>query len=197
MTKQPDTPPNDLILIGHIRDAFSIHGWIKVYTHSNQADTLVNTKIWWLQKIAQRDMAKQNTATQPDLNSLQSVEITQTKVHIDHIVAQIKGCTTRNQAETYKGQQIWISRAAFPETDDDEHYWVDLIGMHVINQQGESLGTISELSDNGAHDIIHVTEQATEHNQTPTTRLIPYVDAYILNIDDEKREILVDWGLDY
>lgn len=202
LTTNPSTNsdiPSDLVLIGHIRDAFGIQGWVKIFSHSNNPQSLLNAKIWWLQTIAQKDMAKQNVDTPPNPGSLKAIEISQTKVHTDHIVALFKGCSSRTQAETYKGQQIWISRADFPQTDEDEYYWVDLIGMQVLNQQGESLGIVTELSDNGAHDILHVsqTNATIEAEEKPTIRLIPYVDAYVLNIDDEKKQILVDWGLDY
>jgi 16S rRNA processing protein RimM len=50
-----------------------------------------------------------------------------------------------------KGTVVSISRKHFPALDDNEFYWVDLIGSAVENLQGEQLGVVSDMMDNGAH----------------------------------------------
>ncbi|WP_164230622.1 ribosome maturation factor RimM, partial [Stenotrophomonas maltophilia] len=72
---------------------------------------------------------------------------------------------------------VWVSRADFPEPDDDEFYWVDLIGATVVNEQQETLGTVGGLIDNGAHQILRVVGEGE------VERLVPFVEVYVKSVD--------------
>jgi 16S rRNA processing protein RimM len=81
---------------------------------------------------------------------------------------------------------------------DDEFYWVDLIGLSVENLQGEHLGLVRDLMDNGAHPILCVTAPENQSVEKSTREyLIPFVDHFIRTVDQKARKITVDWGLDY
>lgn len=86
---------------------------------------------------------------------------------------------------------MWVSRADFPEPDDDEFYWVDLIGATVVNEQQETLGTVRGLIDNGAHQILRIVGEGE------VERLVPFVEVYVKSVDVAGKRIVVDWGLDY
>lgn len=79
----------------------------------------------------------------------------------------------------------------FPEPDDDEFYWVDLIGATVVNEQQETLGTVGGLIDNGAHQILRIVGEGE------VERLVPFVEVYVKSVDVAGKRIVVDWGLDY
>ena len=100
-------------------------------------------------------------------------------------------------AEALRGWRIFVSRGSFPSTDQDEYYWVDLIGLEVVNREGSSLGTVADLMDTGAHSVLRVTQAATGEPGRETERLIPFVAAYVDEVCLERRRITVDWGLDY
>ena len=97
----------------------------------------------------------------------------------------------RDSAEALRGYAVWVSRADFPEPDDDEFYWVDLIGATVVNEQQETLGTVGGLIDNGAHQILRVVGEGE------VERLVPFVEVYVKSVDVAGKRIVVDWGLDY
>jgi len=67
------------------------------------------------------------------------LKITQAKEHGDAIVATAQEVSDRTAAEDLKGARVFISRASFPTADPDEFYWVDLMGLAVVNRQGERL----------------------------------------------------------
>jgi len=60
----------------------------------------------------------------------------------------------------------------------------------VINREGEALGEVSGLLSTGAHEVLRVQDGEDE-------RLIPFVAAYILEVDEEARRITVDWDKDW
>ena len=118
--------------------------------------------------------------------------------HADGIVAQVEGVADRNGAEALKGARIFVSRSVFPETDDGEFYWVDLIGMSVVNKDGTTLGEVIDLIDTGPHCVLRILPAGKTAPVKPDEEiLIPFVNAYVGDVDKAARVIPVDWDLDY
>ena len=74
-----------------------------------------------------------------------------------------------------------VSRAAsFPQLAEDEYYWSDLIGLAVVNLQGEALGKVSDMMDNGAQSILRIAPVPVEgDDKQPSERLVPFVDQFV------------------
>ena len=87
-----------------------------------------------------------------------------------------------------------MPRESFPATSDDEYYWVDLIGLAVVNREGVALGTVSELLPTGPQTTLVL---SYEHEGKPCERMIPFVSAYVDKVDLAGRRITVDWQPDY
>jgi 16S rRNA processing protein RimM len=71
------------------------------------------------------------------------LRVIQAREQGDGIVATCHELTDRDAAEAMAGARIFISRASFPTPDDNEFYWVDLIGLAVRNRDGLELGTVA------------------------------------------------------
>lgn len=187
-TESGVTVPSDLVTVGYITGAYGIQGWVRVKPYSADADALLSAKSWWLDKPELRD-----------------VEMMQSKYHSGDVVARLMGVAGREGAEALKGSVVQISRSRFPALSDDEFYWVDLIGLAVENLQGESLGVVSDMMDNGAHPILRVAvptvvaDPAAEVavSKAATEILIPYVDQFVKSVTLAEKKMVVDWGLDY
>ena len=111
----------------------------------------------------------------------------------DAIVCTAPEIPDRDAAEAMKGVRVFVSRASFPKTDDGEFYWVDLIGLAVVNREQAALGEVVGLIDTGPHCVLRVQPADAAADE----RLIPFVDAYVDAVDVPGRRILVDWGLDF
>lgn len=172
--------PDDLVLVGYVSGAYGLQGWVRIRPYSAEADALLNAKTWWLDK--------------PEVHD---VEMLQSKVHGEDVVARIMGISTREAAEALKGAVVQISRKHFPALSDNEFYWVDLIGLDVDNLAGEHLGQVSGLIDNGAHPILRVAAKPEDTSSSVAEALIPFVDHYVTSVDLATRKIVVDWGKDY
>jgi len=180
--------PADLIQVGHITGAYGVQGWVRIHPYSADADALLHAKNWWLSK------ASAPGRSEPDPQTLRDVEKLEAKIHGDDVVARIMGVAGRDAAESLKGHVVQISRSHFPVLSGNEFYWLDLIGLAVENLQGESLGVVSDLIDNGAHPILKVvkSDSAVEREY-----LIPFVAHFVPDVDQKNKKITVDWGLDY
>src|SRR6476660_1389394 len=60
----------------------------------------------------------------------------------DHLVATLKGVTTRDDAEKLNGVELYIARDKLPVTDDDEYYHADLIGLTAVTTADEPIGRV-------------------------------------------------------
>lgn len=109
-------------------------------------------------------------------------EITECSVQTRGLKLQLANISDRNQSEGLRGAVVGLSRAEFPEPDEDEVYWADLIGCRVVNRQAEPLGIVLSMQTNGEHDWI-VLERG----------MIPFVAQYIDQVDQDQRVIHADW----
>ena len=89
---------------------------------------------------------------------------------------------------------LGLSRSSFPKTAEDEYYWVDLIGLDVVNRQDEALGCVKELLSTGAQTVLVLEYQ---QDGKALERMIPFVAAYVDDVDLKARRIRVDWQTDY
>ena len=167
--------------------AWGVKGWVKVQPYAEQPQVLLRSRQWFLD-------AGDASPTAASVRR-QLVDVTAAKSHGDGVVASLAQCADRTGAEALRGARIFVSRNAFPAAAIDEYYWVDLIGAQVIYRRGEALGIVRELLDTGVHSVLVVAADSAAG--TASERLIPFVAAYIDQVDLAARRIVVDWGLDY
>ena len=177
--------PADAIEVGRIADAWGIKGWFKVLPHSASPEALFSSKRWFLQSSERG--AKTFTGTV-------LLKIIEAKEHSDSVVATAQEVPDRNTAELLKGARIFVSRASFPTPATDEYYWVDLIGLDVVNREGVALGAVRELLHTGPQTVLVL---AYEEDGKAQERMIPFVSAYIDTVDLTARRITADWQPDY
>jgi 16S rRNA processing protein RimM len=91
--------------------------------------------------------------------------------------------TTRNLAEALRGKPVFVPASLVPEPAPDDEDW-DLTGYRVIDPLGTHVGDVLDVIENPAHPLLEVKGDTGSF-------LIPFVDAYIIDIDDENATIKV------
>jgi 16S rRNA processing protein RimM len=136
---------------------------------------------WWLAADADGDV-------------WQPQKVESLRAHGAGWVAKLAGVDGRDAAERLDGWFIGAPRQAMPETQQDEYYWGDLIGLAVVNDQGEALGKVDSLLESGAHQVLVVKgSDAGEMSE----RLLPFVSQVVKRVDVAGGRILVQWGKDW
>jgi 16S rRNA processing protein RimM len=184
--------PDDAVEVGSIVGAWGVKGWIKVQPYAADPQALFSSKRWFLKRPD--ELRRPGESALPTL-----LRVVQAKDHGDGVIEQVGGIDDRAAAEQLRGARIFVSRGSFPSPEPDEYYWVDLIGLAVVNRQGEALGTVAGLIDTGPHSVLRVARPAAEKSASAEDgeRLIPFVAAYVDEVALAQRRIVVDWGLDY
>jgi 16S rRNA processing protein RimM len=188
--------PDDAVEVGRIVGAWGVKGWFKVQPFAAEPQALLSSRRW---RILPPDDAVAARATAPTSDYPSLLKITGAKAHGDGVVAQAQEVTGRDAARALRGARVFVGRSSFPTAGADEYYWVDLVGLRVVNRQAETLGTVAGLIDTGPHSVLRVAPvgmPAGEAGQD-VERLIPFVAAYVDEVSLERRCITVDWGLDY
>ncbi len=168
-----------MIVLGRITAPFGVKGWLKIHPFGDDPSALGEMPCWWL---APESETPDGQWAQYALRACQS--------HGKGLVVSLEGITDRNAAESLSGWYIAAPRDSLPQPEENEYYWGDLVGMAVYDETGEPLGEVTGLLSTGAHDVLQVQDGDTE-------RLIPFVAAYVLDVDLAARSIRTAWQKDW
>ena len=115
-----------------------------------------------------------------------SFEVAHAREAKGHLVATLKGVTTRNEAERLNGLELYVARDKLPATDDDEYYHADLIGLAAETTGGEPLGRIIAIHNFGAGDIIEIAPASG------ATLMLPFSNAVVPTVDLAGGKVLIE-----
>jgi len=185
MVLDPVDLPPDAVEVARIGDAWGVKGWIKVLPFSADPQALFSSKRWYVQPSDRGPKAFDGTAL---------LRVREAREHSGTVVAQVDGVDDRDTAQALRGARIFVQRSSFPSTSADEYYWVDLIGLEVVNRQGDSLGHVKELLQTAAQVVLVLRYPCGD---ALLERMIPFVAVYVDAVDLDEKRITVDWQADY
>jgi 16S rRNA processing protein RimM len=113
-------------------------------------------------------------------------EVAQAREGKGHLVATLKGVTTRNEAERLNGIELYVARDKLPATDEDEYYHTDLIGLAAVTAAGEPLGKVLAIHNFGAGDIIEIAPPRGP------TMLLPFSNAVVPAVDIAGGRVVIE-----
>ncbi len=116
---------------------------------------------------------------------LKKLEIERVHFFKNMVIVKFAGMDNRNDVEGLRQKDLLITREQAVSLEPDENFIVDLIGLSVCTDEGESLGTLSDVIQTGANDVYCV--------RTPEGKelLLPAIKDCVLSVDLEKQEMLV------
>ena len=161
-----------VVPLGHISGVHGVRGWVKIHSLTEPREAIFEYQPWLLGE------------------SLEEVRILQGKKHGNRLIALFENINDREAAEELVTTTVAAYRDQFPETEDGEYYWIDLVGLAVKLEDGTVLGEISNLLATGANDVMVV--------KGDRERLVPFVQGqYVKQVDLENGVIVVDWDPDF
>jgi len=155
--------------MGRVAGSYGVRGWVKVAPGGGAAQGLADAKEWWIGDRAYKVVARVHSAT---------------------VIAQLSGVHTREEALALKGSKVSVQREQMADPGEGRYYHADLLGLEVVNEQGEVLGEVKRLFTNGAQDVMEVQGKGKLH-------LIPWVAAVVKDVSLLEKRIHVEWGADW
>ena len=159
----------NLLRVGVISSTQGIRGEVKVFPTTDDAERFLD-----LEEVI-RDAGREQI----------TLKIERVKFFKNMVILKFKGYDNINDIERYKGRDLLITREQAVELGPDENFIVDLIGLLVVTDQGEELGTLTDVIKTGANDVYQV--------KLPSGKevLLPAIKECILSVDLEKGMVTV------
>ncbi len=101
------------------------------------------------------------------------------------LIVSFKGVWNRDQAEFLRGKEIYFPVAQLPELEEGEYYHYQLVGLQVLDVDGEVLGELVEIISTGSNDVYVVRKKEREI-------LVPAIEDVIKEIDLQNKKMIVD-----
>lgn len=169
-----------LTVMGEVVSVHGIRGAVKIYSHTDPLDNLLDYSGWVLRHGAHQ----------------QAVDVVSGRLQGRVLVVQLKGVNDRNQALELVGHEVCVPSASLPALEPGEYYWHQLQGLQVVTLSGELLGVVDHLLETGANDVLVVKPCTGSLDQRE--RLLPYVpDEFIREIDLAAGRMQVDWDPEF
>ena len=112
-------------------------------------------------------------------------EITQVRTHQKYLILGVEGVPDRNAADLLREQNVMIALENAIPLEDGEFYLYQIIGLSVQTEDGETIGTVTEIIETGANDVLVVHGPRGEI-------LLPVIDDCVLDVDVEGEKITVN-----
>jgi 16S rRNA processing protein RimM len=95
----------------------------------------------------------------------------------DAAIVRFEGISDRSDAEELKGVQLFVHRDQLPDTQAEEFYHADLIGLSAEDEEGRLIGKVASIHNFGAGDVIEIARADGSDVLLPFTReFVPVVD---------------------
>ncbi|MFC3852806.1 ribosome maturation factor RimM [Salinispirillum marinum] len=173
--------PTDLITLGKITSVYGVRGWVKIFSHTDPMDQILDYERWFIERDGERRW----------------VNVDRGKSHGKGMIAHIQGVDDRAGAEALAGFEIKIERSMLPKLDDGDYYWWQLEGLAVETVDGVALGRVHHMMSAGrANDVMVVQSERPDDSQQE--RLIPYLwEQVVKSVDLDRGMITVDWDPEF
>ena len=165
---------SDTLVVGKIGAPYGVKGWVKINSYTDESAGIFDYTPWIL-------------------SDGKSYLVDQWRRSGKALVAKIEGIESRDDAERIKNADISIQEAQLPALEGDDFYWRDLIGMQVETLEGYGLGTVKELFETGANDVMLVKARSNDAFGQKE-RMLPFIrESVIKSVDMQAKTITVDW----
>ncbi len=92
------------------------------------------------------------------------------------LILRLRGIEKIEEAEPLVGKEILIKKEAFPELEEREYYWMDILGMKVETEEGKGIGKVKGIFPTGANDVYIVEGKRGEILLPATEEVIRSID---------------------
>lgn len=157
-----------LVTLGKITAAHGIQGEVKVTLFVDEADFLREHRTLWIEGRPRRQVA-----------------LTRVRLSANQAILAIEGIEDRSAAEQLRGRELTVPLAWLPPLEEDEYYVAQIVGLAVVTDTDERLGTVAEIIFTGANEVYIV------RGGPRGEILLPAIASVVQSVDLEARRLTV------
>lgn len=125
------------ILVGQIISAHGIRGAVKIQSFTDPIENILNYKLFFKEE--------------------NEIELIYSFSKGKMLICNINNINDRNQAEQISKRKIYTKRKYLPKIEINEFYIADLINLPVLNNENKKIGTVTNIFNFGAGDLVELT----------------------------------------
>jgi 16S rRNA processing protein RimM len=162
------------IVLGRVVGAHGLGGVLRVRVLGDGPENLLRLRRVWLGR----------EVGDPEARSFEVEDATVGRP--GEVRLRLSGIERREDAERLRGELVLVEAAALERLPPGEYYWFELLGCGVELADGRRIGTVTELWETGAHDVLVVAGQDGQR------RLVPAAREFLREVDIRERRIVID-----
>lgn len=160
--------------IGKIVALFGVRGELKVLPLTDIPDRFTSLKAV-------------HVSTDVNTNTYKRYTITSVRPYKgEMLLVKLEGITSANDAESLRGQSLWIPESELAQLPPDSYYQHDILGLKVYTLSNHEVGQIVDLFPTGGNDVYVV--------RTPERKevMIPAIKTVVRQIDVLRGVMYID-----
>ena len=165
----------DLLQVGVITTTHGVRGEVKVFPTTDDP-----ARFKKLKKVILDDGKQQI-----------DLEIASVKFFKNMVILKFKGIDNINDVEKYRRAALLVTREDAVPLEENEYFIADLIGLLAVSDEGETLGTITDVLQTGANDVYVITTPQKDEILVPAIREC----ILAVDLDEHKMQIHLLPGL--
>ncbi len=151
----------DILKVGILSSTHGIRGEMKVFPTTDDVNRFKKLKSVLL------DTGK----------GLTELKIEGVRFFKQFVIIKFKDHDSINDIEKYKGMSIYVTRENAVALKEDEYFIADLIGMKAVDEEGNDIGSITDVLETGANDVYVI------KRSDGSELLLPAIKHCILSVD--------------
>jgi 16S rRNA processing protein RimM len=161
--------PENLLLVGKVIRPHGLDGSLRIRSYAQSAESFLDAG---------------NVFLKSDKDEMRECKISSIRPHKGVFLIRLQGLQSLEEAEGYRGAEIFIRKDLLEQKCEEEYFWFELIGLEVFLNSGRYLGKLTDIIPTGSNDIYVVKEGGKEV-------LIPAIHEVVDEIDLENKRIII------
>lgn len=159
----------ELLQVGVLSSTHGVKGEMKVFPTTDDVKRFKKNKSYVLET--------------PKGN--QEVKVESVKFFKQFAILKFEGFDSLDEIQPYKGCKLFVTREHAVKCAEDEYFIADLIGLQVESDEGNEIGTLTDVMQTGANDVYVV--------ETPEGKecLFPAIKECVISVDVKAGKVVV------
>ncbi|MCQ4087163.1 ribosome maturation factor RimM [Saccharibacillus sp. JS10] len=163
----------NFLSVGKIANTHGVRGELKIFPFTDFPEV----------RFAK---GKELILTSPEEGTQLKVKIVSAREQKTVYIVKLEGYDNINQVEKYKGWEVKVPKEEAVEAEDNAYYFHEIIGCTVWTEQGEELGSITDILTPGANDVWVVKRKGGKE------LLIPFIESVVKEVNIAEKKVRIE-----